>query len=100
MEKHFLLCDKYFVENTKDQSKPKRLIAIYSFNEYGDQGKDKYTFHVQGKNGIELIPGNQANLIPLKWYQKDTYKAGILGGIIGFLLSLALQWLQIYFSFN
>lgn len=93
-ERNFILCDKYFVEEVNQTGKPKRLVAIYSWNQYGDQGRDKYTFHVEGKNGIETISGVNGKLIPLKWYQQDTYHAGILGGIIGFLASLAVMFIQ------
>lgn len=93
-ESHFILCDKYLVEEVNKAGKQRRLIAIYSWNQYGDQGRDKYTFHVEGKDGIETISGATGKLIPLKWYQQDTYMAGILGGIIGFLASLAVMFIQ------
>ena len=93
-DRQFMLCDKYFVEETDKKGKAKRLVAVYSWNEYGSQGKDKYSFHVEGQNGIEVISGAKAKLMPLSWYQKDTYKAGVLGGIIGFLASLALMLIK------
>lgn len=93
-ERQFILCDKYLVEKDGKNGKPKKLAAIYTWNEYGDQGRDKYTFHVEGKDGIETISGTNGNLVPLKWHQQDTYKAGILGGIIGFLASLAIMYIQ------
>lgn len=94
----FMLCDKYLVEDVnRREISPKRLLAIFSFNRYGDQGKEKYTFHVSGKEGIEIIPGSRARLLGLKWYQKDTYRAGLWGGFIGFLCSLALLGLRAYF---
>ena len=97
---NLILCDKYLVKNINNKEKPRRLVAIFSFNEYGDQGKHKYTFHFQGDEGIETIPGAKAKLIPLKWYQKDTYKAGLLGGVIGFLASIAILGIKNYFGLN
>ena len=97
MGPHFMLCNEYMVQdkNFKD-SKPKRLLAIFSMNMPGDQGKDKYSFHVRGKEGVEIIPGSRAILSSLKWYQKDTYRAGLLGGFLGFLSSLVILGLKNY----
>ena len=95
MDTHFMLCDQYLVEDKEmRQNGLKRLMAIFSFNRYGDQGKDKYSFHVRGKEGIEIIPGSRARLCALKWYQKDTYRAGLLGGLLGFLSSLTILGLK------
>ena len=92
---NYILCDKYLIKDRGSKEKPKRLMGIFSFNQYGDQGKDKYSYHVHSrKNGVEVIPGQRAELLDLKWYHKDTYWAGIMGGVIGFLSSLAVLGLK------
>ena len=91
MNQELILCDAYLVKKKGD--KAKRLFGIFSFNQYGSQGKDKYTFHVLGKAGIETVAGTDAVLMPLKWYQKDVYRSAILGGIAGFLFSLLVRFL-------
>ncbi len=98
MDTHFMLCDQYLVEDVNLRGvAPKRLVAVFSFNSYGDQSKDKYSFHVRGRDGIEIIPGSRARLSGLRWYQKDTYRAGLLGGLLGFFSSLMLLGLKVYF---
>ena len=87
----FILCDNYLVKDSRDQDKPKRLFGIFSFNQYGSQGKDHVTFHVLERNGIECISGQYAKLVPLRWYQKDVNRAAMLGGIAGAIVSICVQ---------
>ncbi len=93
----FVLCDSYYVKQEGSKEKPNRLFGIFSFNEYGSQGKDHVTFHVLTKDGIACVPGKHAELISLKWYQKDVYRSAFCGGVIGSLLTYgvphAIKWL-------
>ena len=60
-----------------------RMFGFLSFNRYGDQGKEKFSFHVLTPKGIEIISGKDAELLPLVWWQKDAIVAGVIGGVIG-----------------
>jgi hypothetical protein len=91
MSQEFILCDAYLVK--KGNERRKRLFGIMSFNQYGSQGKDKYTFHVLGTNGIETISGADGILMPLKGYQKNVYRSAFLGGTLGFILSLLVRFI-------
>ena len=70
------------------------MFGFLSFNRYGDQGSEKFTFHVITPEGIiKAVPGGDAELLPLKWWQTDTFRAGVFGGFLGALLREFFTWL-------
>ncbi len=95
MNAQFMLCDKYLVKMRNSACKSRRLFAIFSTNMPGSQNEENLTYYVHGDKGIELVAGASADLTDLKWHQKETYQAGILGGLIGFISSLALLGLTL-----
>ena len=76
-----------------------RMFGLLSFNQYGEQGPERFSFHVLTRNGVEIIPGSDAELLPLRWWQKDSIVAGIIGGVIGValreLIPIIMQWLKL-----
>lgn len=67
-------------------------------NQPGSQNAKYLTYYVHGKEGIELIGGTDGELQDLRWYQIDTYRAWIFGGLIGFLFSIALTGLKVWLN--
>lgn len=74
---------KEYVVKDKSDGKTYRMFGVLSFNRYGDQAQEKFSFHVLTKTGFRIISGRNAELLPLRWWQKDTIVASIIGGTMG-----------------